>query len=336
MKKSIKEKILIFVIIILIIFSGYIVYRRISFINSKKLYYNAVKKLSKVNSYSFEQIAFVDYNDNKEEQKYLISGDIDEENKEYHLILDSYDIYGKYKNSKYYSFSFFNNEWKKYNSNDDFKSFRQLGKFLSDVKNVKEVKSDIKGLRKYKVNINKKIFNKYLYSNILNQLNNYFIKLENNDLDIYIYINKNSNIEKISCNYFDLLSDNSKKIFNKLMVDINISSINVVKNILGDNNLDDLISKYDEIESNLESYSEEDVMYDIVLSATIFCQKGTIDFSMYKNQLNNYLHLKRYDTNIIKEGIIEIDDSCLVKVVKDFKINNKTCTFDYENFESCK
>ena len=77
-------------------------------------------------------------------------------------------------------------------------------------------------------------------------------------------------------------------------------------------------------------------MYDIALSASVYCEEGKIDFSNYNGELDTYLYLDEYDLSSVKEGILSIDSECNVTVEKEFKINDKTCTYDKENFESCK
>lgn len=332
----VKNKFAYILLIILIVSSICIIYIKVSNDKKQDLYVEAISKFQKISNYSYEQKLNISY-DKKANQKDLekiIEGKVDEKKLEYYNNDGTTEIYGKVIDGKNYVFTKNNKNWLAVKSDDSMFSLKGLAKLLSDFKNYKVVSSDIKSKTKYKLVADNKILKKYISKDIMKTINQINMQNSEKDLIIYIYVNKDKNIDKI---VFDLNKyiEKDNKLFKNITISLDIKDIDKITNILPED-LDYEKIDFEQLNQSSEPYTEEKIMYDIILSATVYCKEGTIDFKQYNNQLNKYLQLNEYDVKTIQSGIIKIDKDCNVEVTKDFVINNKTCTFDNENYESCK
>ena len=332
----VKNKFAYILLIILVVSSICIIYIKVSNDKKQDLYVEAISKFQKISNYSYEQKLNISY-DKKANQKDLekiIEGKVDEKKLEYYNNDGTTEIYGKVIDGKNYVFTKNNKNWLAVKSDDSMFSLKGLAKLLSDFKNYKVVSSDIKSKTKYKLVADNKILKKYISKDIMKTINQINMQNSEKDLIIYIYVNKDKNIDKI---VFDLNKyiEKDNKLFKNITISLDIKDIDKITNILPED-LDYEKIDFEQLNQSSEPYTEEKIMYDIILSATVYCKEGTIDFKQYNNQLNKYLQLNEYDVKTIQSGIIKIDKDCNVEVTKDFVINNKTCTFDNENYESCK
>ena len=332
----VKNKFAYILLIILIVSSICIICIKLSYNKKQDLYVEAISKFQQISNYSYEQRLNISY-DKKANQKdfeKIIEGKVDEKKLEYYNNDGITEIYGKVIDGKNYVFTKNNKNWIAVKSDDSMFSLKGLAKLLSDFKNYKVVSSDIKSKTKYKLVADNKILKKYISKNIMKTINQINMQNSENDLIIYIYVNKDKNIDKI---VFDLNKyiEKDNKLFKNIKISLDIKDIDKITNILPED-LDYKKIDFEQLNQSSEPYTEEKIMYDIILSATVYCKEGTIDFKQYNNQLNKYLQLNEYDVKTIQSGIIKIDKDCNVEVTKDFVINNKICTFDNENYESCK
>ena len=332
----VKNKFAYILLIILVVSSICIIYIKVSNDKKQDLYVEAISKFQKISNYSYEQKLNISY-DKKANQKDLekiIEGKVDEKKLEYYNNDGTTEIYGKVIDGKNYVFTKNNKNWLAVKSDDSMFSLKGLAKLLSDFKNYKVVSSDIKSKTKYKLVADNKILKKYISKDIMKTINQINMQNSEKDLIIYIYVNKDKNIDKI---VFDLNKyiEKDNKLFKNITISLDIKDIDKITNILPED-LDYEKIDFEQLNQSSEPYTEEKIMYDIILSATVYCKEGTIDFKQYNNQLNKYLQLNEYDVKTIQSGIIKIDKDCNVEVTKDFVINNKICTFDNENYESCK
>ena len=273
---------------------------------------------------------------------------IDSKNKTYYTSVtglgQSMERYGKITDDKetVYSYDSGNEKWYVSESSNGNMSIEELIGDTSyyDIKSV-SVKSDVDGLRKYQITMDMKKL-----SSILSKIDGFENEYSLDDakmLDkfkIYVYINKDNYIEKIYMDLLELMDDSDLDTgdysFDELSFTITFARFNEVGSVVIPENVINDANKIDDELDDKEIYDEEDIMEDVVLGSSIYCKSSTIDFANYNGELDEYLNLDSYDRNLITEGIIAIDDKCDVVVQKDFVINGKTCTYDDENYESCK
>lgn len=333
----VKKKAAYILLILFILLSVFVVYKKFSSDKSQRIYKEAINNLSNIKSYSFSQIVSVSYDNLDEKLKSEVVGKVDEVELKYNYVFDKLEIYGNVINNKNYVYSKQDNSWVSMKSDNKFFSVRKLGLFLSEKKNIREVSSEIRSLSKFRIKSNYKLLKKYVFPEILNIINQLDIIDNSSNLIIYVYVDEDKNIRKISFDLKDYLK-NSKSPENKVksvIVDLNIDDINNVSQIFPED-LSNLDVNYDKINAVGDSYTEEQIMYDIILSATVYCKPDTIDFSRYKKELNDYLQLDEYNLSSITEGIVKVDSDCNVVVKKDFIINGKKCTYNENSYESCK
>lgn len=326
-------------------------------IDSKEVFKEASNNVKNLNNYTMDMSIDASMSYNGVKTQFGITGNMlyDNKNKKakisYKALGENIDVYASFddKNMVIYTKDEYNDNWIKSSTLMDLSAQELVSNMIMDNTEITKVKSDEKGLAKYKVSINLK---KIMDLTDTKELDNIgYAEMIPNTIDAYIYVNSDNYIEKI---YIDLLEAfNNKNIFgsgysfDKLSITLTLSKFNQTEeivipqealNAIDTTNINsdlDLLDIDNDQEVDLK-YDEEDIMYDIALSASVYCEEGKIDFSNYNGELDTYLYLDEYDLSSVKEGILSIDSECSVTVEKEFKINDKICTYDKENFESCK
>ena len=352
-----KQKKLLPVILILcfvIAFDLFIILSSTNKAKIKKEFYNVVDTMNNLANYSVTTNVNIDNLSNEKDKIFnsVYHQDFDIENNVYHVKFDDYnyeeEIYSirdeEEKSVKSYQ-SNQDGEWILSDADVNYIKNNDLIKVLYNSNNIKKVSSDIKEMTKYEVSIDTK---KIMRVDLLKRINNlYNINYKDlpRTLNIKIYVNSKNYIEKIYINLFNesrnYTLNNKNYLFDKFEIIMNISNYNnleliIPEDIINGVKLPDYSVVVNDDTLDVSLYSEEQIMYDVILAASIYCNDTTINFQNYSGELNKYLNLNHYDINSIKKGIISIDDKCRVTVKELFKINNKICTYDIENAESCE
>lgn len=207
-------------------------------------------------------------------------------------------------------------------------------------KSVKKVKSDEKGLTKLEVTFDKKFFNDNsdMFGNGLDMDSMSLDK----DLVMYVYVDEDSRITKMVMDlkeYIDAdsLNEDSETdlTIDKIVITIEFSKFDKVGVLTVPESVINEATLSNESNETSDEYTEEDILYDIVLSAETLCTAKTYDFSAYDGSLDSWLYLDEYDITLVTEGIVTIDSSCEAAIDKEFKINGKTCSLDEYGFAEC-
>ena len=353
-KKNKKLLPVILILFFVIILDLFIILSSTNKAKIKKEFYNIVDTMNNLANYSVTTNVNVDNLSNDRDKSFnsVYQQDFDIENNVYHVKFNDYnyeeEIYSirdeEEKSVKSYQ-SNQEGEWFLSDIDINYIKNNDFIKVLYSSKNIKKVDSDIKKLTKYEVSIDTK---KIMRVDLLKRINNLY-NIDNKDLpktlNINIYVNSKNYIEKIYINLFNesrnFTLNNKNYLFDKFEIIMNISNYNnleliIPEEILNGAKLPDNNELINDDTLDISSYNEKQIMYDIILAASIYCKDTTINFANYNGELNKYLNLNHYDINSIKSGIISIDNKCRVKVKESFSINNKTCTYDIENAESCK
>lgn len=286
------------------------------------------------------------------------NGKFDIKNKVYNLKMsvlgEETEMYGQISDTDMivYEYDSYNEQWLKnvseigqsQISDEDTKLLQD--KVIENISTTK-VDSDVDGLTKYKVTLNvKKLLESLKDSDIegLAELNESYSE-ENvpEKMSFYVYINSDNYIEKIYIDLLELIEDldidTEGYTFDDLSITITFSKFNSTGSVVIPSDVVEnavVEDEYNSINNYDYTYDEEDIMYDVALSASLYCQNATIDFSNYNGELDEYLDLDEYDVSSITDGVIVIDENCDIVIQKDFTINGKTCTYDDENYESCQ
>ena len=329
MKKSIISiKKILFILSCFIIFVTILV---LFVFNGDKKIGSFIKNIEKLDNYSIK--ISIDNSDLIGElnnnNKYIVK--IDKINNTYYLnynnLKNSNITYIQNMEDKSNIYKYDNNvkKWIYFNSKIENINILEI---LKTGSKMKKIDSDIKGMKKYKVVIDSsKIKSNYLLKEYYNL---YKKVIDLNNANAYIYIDSNNYIRQI---LLDFTNNEAKIIFKIDLYNFNKSSVVIPEDIINSVlNLEESTT----IDDSLDKYTEEQIMLDIALSSAVYCKAGTIDFSKYKGELNDYLELKKYNLSIITQGIIKINNDCDILVEKDFIINGKTCTINEDKYESCK
>lgn len=207
-------------------------------------------------------------------------------------------------------------------------------------KSVKKVKSDEKGLTKLEVTFDKKFFNDNsdMFGDGLDMDSMSLDK----DLVMYVYIDEDSHITKMVMDLKEYIDEDSLNkdsetnlTIDKIVITIEFSKFDKVGELTVPEKIINDATLSNESDDISDEYTEEDILYDIVLSAETDCTQKTYDFSAYDGSLNDWLYLDEYDITSVTEGIVTIDSSCDATIDKEFKINGKTCSLDEYGFAEC-
>lgn len=320
-------------------------------LNASASFKTAVNNMHKLDNYTMDLSVnmSMNYNELSGSLEMSANGKIDEKNKTYNMKVNflgqEMETYGKSDDNKttVYQYDSYSEKW--FSSELEVGGFvaNEISETILDSYDVKKVKSDFKGLTKYQVTTDFKQLTKLLLNSEFEDEINLDESMLPDKLTMYVYINSDNYVEKI---YIDLL-DAMKNIdlgeddysFDELSITITFSKFNTTGSVVVPEDVIESASSDDEgVPDKLDEseYNEEDIMYDVVLSSSVYCEDATIDFSNYNGELNDYLDLDKYDIKSITEGIINIDSNCDIVIQKDFIINGRTCTYDDENYESCE
>lgn len=319
--------------------------------NVKDTFKTAANNMKKLDNYTMDLSVnmSMSYNGMNGSLDITGTGKIDEKNKTYSMNFNflgqEMEMYGKTDGDKttIYQYDNYDEKWSSSESDVSMLSTDNVSDTILDSYDIKKVKSDVNGLKKYEVSID---FNKLSKLALTSELEDEY-NLDSGSIPdkitMYVYINSDNYIEKIYIDLLDLmknidLGDTGYK-FDDLSVSITFSKFNTTGSITIPSDVIESANSNDKIVSDKEDeieYDEEDIMYDVALSSSVYCKDTTIDFSNYNGELDDYLYLDKYDINSITEGIIAISEDCDIVIQKDFIINGKTCTYDDENYESCK
>lgn len=286
------------------------------------------------------------------------NGKLDIKNKIYNLKMSvlgqESEMYGQITDTEVtaYQYDLYSEKWLKTVSEIEESDINDEDKKLLENKLTKnisttKVESDVDGLTKYKVTLNvKKLFESLKETDIegLDELNEEYSDEDMPEkIHFYVYVNSDNYIEKIYIDLLELIKDLDVDMegydFDDLSITITFSKFNSTGSVAIPSDVIEGAMTEDEfyLTNDFDStYTEEDIMYDVAISASLYCENMTVDFSNYKGELDEYLDLDEYDVSSITDGVIVIDENCDIVVQKDFTINGKTCTYDDENYESCK
>lgn len=342
------------IIIFLIIINLSVILNYVNQSKVKKQFITILDTMNNLGNYSIEtNVNVYESTKNKKNDDNLNSiykQDFDFENGIYHVKVENFNKQNELYNvrdeeedisNNYYSIQ--DNKWILYSDNSNYIKKNDLTSTLYEVKKIKKIKSDIKNLKKYNVKIST---NKIMSLDLFNQIKDLY-NIDYKDLskmlDLNIYVNKNNYMKKVVISLFDEVKDininNTNYLVKKFEIELNYSNYNKLQLIIPDEIINNAeVQNNNVVESNedLPLYTENQIMYDVILAASTYCKESTINFNNYNGELNKYLNLSRYDVSNIKSGIIKIDDKCHVTVKREFRIRDKHCTYDIENAESCK